>query len=92
MRKTAQETGELHPSCSGKRGKPKAAHHLYKKKKRERQKKGKMNPLHQAVGYTDSWQCSKLLCRIFKNNNKKKNPKWNKQKLKTFRKTSRFQV
>ena len=63
-----------------------------KKKKRERKKKGKMNPLHQAVGYTDSWQCSKLLCRIFKNNNNKKNPKWNKQKLKTFRKTSRFQV
>lgn len=40
-----------------------------------------MNPLHQIVSYTDSWQCSKLLCRIFKN---KTNPKQNKQKLKTF--------
>lgn len=45
-----------------------------------------MNPLHQIVSYTDSWQCSKLLCRIFKNKtNKKEKPKQNKQKLKTFR-------
>lgn len=88
MLKTAQETGELHPSCSGKKSQHKAAQHLWKKEKEKKRQNEPTTSDSKLYRFLAMLQIT--FAESLKNKTNKKN-KTEQTKIKDFQ-TSRFQV